>query len=154
MLIDPNTSIHDVTWYVCAPGSKPSNGTLSVESDFTTRSGVELKVTPRSDIGCAEITANQTADYTPLPIERHDCELDWEQLNVQAGLALQQPGIDVRKAIEKLVPKSIISKVERNPIIDCYDPLQAPPLGTSGKPVVDDDQPYPFYGRVAVSWKQ
>jgi hypothetical protein len=44
--------------------------------------------------------------------------------------------------------------VNASPIVDCYDPLQAPPVGTSGRTVVNDQQPFPFYGTVAVAWKK
>jgi len=154
VIIDPNRTLEDpVTWYVCAPGAKPANGSLSVTSNITTRSGVDVTVTPRDDIGCAELTARMTSAYTPAPLTRKDCTLDWDQLNQQASLALQQPGLDVRKAIDKLVPASIVDKVNRNPIVDCYDPLVAPPVGTSGKTVVNDQQAFPFYGTVTVAWK-
>jgi hypothetical protein len=153
MIIDPNRSIHDVTWYVCAPGAIPKGGTLSVTSNFTKRSGVELTITKRDDIGCAEITVSQTPAYTPMTLQRKDCELDWNALNVQADLALGRPGLDIRKAIEGIVPASIVPNIERNPVVDCYDPLQAPPVGTSGTTVVNDNQPFPFYGQVSVAWK-
>jgi hypothetical protein len=94
-----------------------------------------------------------TPSYTPLPLERKDCVLDWEDINKQARLALMDPDLDIRTAIKDLVPASIAQKVERSPAVDCYDPLTAPALGSSGKTVVDDSQPYPFYGRVAVSWR-
>jgi hypothetical protein len=152
-LIDANRAIDGVTWYVCAPGSKPSGAKLSVTSNFTARSGVDVKVVPRDDVGCAEVTASIGSKYSPAALTRKDCELNWNVLNRQAGAALMQPGLDVRKAIDQLVPKSIVAKVNRNPIVDCYDPLTAPPLGTSGGVTVSDDQPYPFYGQVKVSWK-
>ena len=129
-LIDVNKRIKDVSWFVCAPGPKPSSGgTLSVTTNFTTRKGVELSVAKRDDLGCAQVTASIGSSYTPAPLTRKDCTLDWSQLNQQAALALMQPGLDVRAAIDKLVPASIIPKVNASPIVDCYDPLQAPPLG-------------------------
>ncbi|HEY7283326.1 MAG TPA: hypothetical protein VID47_17225 [Actinomycetota bacterium] len=152
-LINVNTRIQDVSWYVCAPGPKPSNGTLSVTSNITTRPGVDVSVSRDDDLGCARLTATIGSKYTPAPITRKDCVLDWAQLNTQAALALMQPGLDVRAAIDKLVPASIVDKVNRSPIVDCYDPLVAPPPGTSGTTVVNDRQPYPFYGTVVVSWK-
>ena len=152
-LIDVNRFAGDITWYVCAPGTQPSGGTLDVTSNFTTRQGIDVTVTPRDEIGCAEVTASMGPSYTAAPLQRKDCELDWDQLNMQAGLALMRPDLDIRKAIKDLVPKSIAPKIERNPVVDCYDPLEAPPVGTSGKAVVDDGQPFPFYGSVEVSWK-
>jgi hypothetical protein len=153
VLVDANRSIQGVTWYVCAPGSKPSGASLSVTSNFTARSGVDIEVTPNDDIGCAEVTATVTSSYQPQDVVRKDCVLDWNILNRQASAALMLPGLDVRKSLADLVPGSIRDKVERDPIVDCYDPLSAPPLGTSGKITVSDDQPYPFYGQVSVSWK-
>jgi hypothetical protein len=111
-----------------------------------------VTVTRHDDLGCAQVTATIGTSYAPAPLTRKDCTLDWDQLNEQAALALMQPGLDVRKAIDALVPASIVPIVNRNPVVDCYDPLQAPPLGTSGKVVVDDRQPFPFYGQVRVSW--
>jgi hypothetical protein len=154
VLIDAQTQPSDVTWYVCAPGSKPSNGTLSVSSNFTTRSGVTVKATALDDIGCAEVTARIGSSYAPQALTRKDCVLDWNILNKQAQAALMQPGLDVRKAIDALVPKSIVDKVNQNPVIDCYDPLTAPPLSSTGTGVTEsDNQPYPFYGQVEVAWK-
>ncbi len=152
-LIDADSSVQDVTWFVCTPDERPSGGALSIDSNFTTRSGVDLSVKPREDLGCAEVTATVTPSYAPLPLERKDCVLDWEVINKQARLALMDPDLDIRTAIKDLVPASIAKKVERSPAVDCYDPLTAPALGSSGKTVVDDSQPYPFYGRVAVSWR-
>lgn len=151
-LIDVDRSVQDVTWYVCTPGKRPSGASLSVESDFTARRGVDVTVTPREDLGCAEVTASVGSGYTAAPLHRKDCVLDWDEINKQAQLALMRPGLDIRTAIADLVPRSILAKVRRNPAVDCYDPLVAPPLGSGGKTVVDDSQPYPFYGRVRVSW--
>jgi hypothetical protein len=154
VIIEPNHALDpSVSWFVCAPGAVPSNGKLSVTSNFTTRSGVDVSVIKRESIGCAQITARTTSAYTPMPLTRKDCTLDWNQLNQQAAAALGQPNLDVRAAIDKLVPASVVDKVNRNPVVDCYDPLQAPPLGTSGKTVVDNRQPFPFYGQVRVAWQ-
>jgi hypothetical protein len=152
VLVDVNRAIDGVTWYVCAPGAKPSGGSLSVTSSFTARSGVEIHVTPRDDIGCAEVTATISKKYTAAPLVRKDCILDWRILNQQAAAALMLPGLDVRKSLDQFVPKSAVPIVNRNPLVDCYDPLIAPSLSGSGTKV-DDDQAFPFYGQVSVSWK-
>jgi len=140
------------SWFVCAPGPKPAGGSLSVSSSFTTRSGVKVTVTPNDDIGCAEVSATMGSSYTPQPLQRKSCVLPWSVLSKQAADALGVPGLDIRAAIDTLVPKSFVPAVNRNPVVDCYDPLVAPPLGTSGV-TVSDSQPYPFYGTVSVSWK-
>jgi hypothetical protein len=153
VLIDVNRAIRGVSWYVCAPGSKPSGGRLSVTSNFTTRNGVDLSVRPDDDLGCAQVTASIGSSYTPAPLTPKQCTLDWKILNEQASEALGLPGLNVQKAIDAFVPKSIVPEINKNPVVDCYDPLQAPALGTSGKTVVDDSQPFPFYGQVRVAWR-
>ncbi len=151
-LIDSNTLWDGATWYVCAPGQKPDGGSLSVTSSFTTRSGVEVKVTPRDNIGCAQITASVGSKYAAAPLTRKDCVIPWDILNQQAAAALMMPGLNIQKAIDALVPKSILPKVNRDIVVDCYDPLVAPPLAGSGTKV-DDGQAFPFYGQVKVAWK-
>ncbi len=153
VLVDVNRNIRDVSWYVCAPESRPSGASLSVTSNFTARSGVDMTVEPDDDLGCAKVTVNIGPDYEGMPLTVNGCELDWEILNQQAAAALGTPGLDVKAAIDALVPKEIVPEINKNPIVDCYDPLQAPALGTSGGVTVDDSQPFPFYGQVEVSWK-
>ncbi len=153
VLIDATPHIPETTWYVCAPGSKPSGGTLSVSADFTTRSGVKITVTPNDDIGCAQAEVSIGSNYAPASIVRNDCTLSWQILNQQAQAALLLPGLDVQKAIDALVPASIVDEVNKDPIVDCFDPLEVPQI-TSGQGIkVSDAQPYPFYGQVKVSWK-
>ena len=52
------------------------------------------------------------------------------------------------------VPAQFAKMVARDPAVDCYDDLQAPPPGGGAKGntvVTDANQPYPFYGTATVS---
>ena len=102
------------------------------------------------------VTAVIGMDYLPLTPARKDCVDPWSELNAQLQAALGNPNLDVKQLIEKQVPASFIPAVERDPIVDCYDPLQvAPPqLGQAGthRIVTSATQPFPFYGEVRVAW--
>lgn len=140
-------------WYVCAPGS---GSTLEYSYSFTTRSGVSITASPDNELGCVKFTASIAQAYSPQPPNRRDCVNLWSDLNQQVQAALGNPDIDIRQLIEKQVPASFIPAVERDPVVDCYDPLQVGPPGDEAKRSVvrDDTQPFPFYGEVRVSWKK
>jgi hypothetical protein len=51
------------------------------------------------------------------------------------------------------VPASFIPAVERDPVVDCYDPLHVQPPQLAVRSIIlDDTQPYAFYGEIMVSW--
>ena len=49
-----------------------------------------------------------------------------------------------------------MANVEKDPHVDCYDPLQVPPPGEQGKDrsilISGGEQPFPFYGTIEVGW--
>ncbi len=149
-LISPNTTPASISWYVCAPAG--GGGSLSVSYHFTTRPGVTISESTDQDLGCAKFTATIGKDYSPLVPTRQDCELSWDTLTEQAEEAVGGK-LDVKAAIEAQVPKSLIPKVEKPPIIDCYQlPADPPPGGDQGQKVfVSDAQQFPFYGTIEVS---
>jgi len=153
MLIDATTDPSTVSWFVCAPPG--GSGEVSATSKFTTRPGVSITSEIDQSIGCAKFTATIGDDYSPLVPERHDCTLDWDTLTKQAIDATGNPNLDVKKAIEDQVPASFIPKVEKDPIMDCYDlPEDPAPGGPDGQESFESaDQPFPFYGVVEVSRK-
>lgn len=145
-----------ITWYVCAPGPRPSGAKLSVSYHFTKRSGVAVTAVPNEDTGCIAFTGTIGPKYTPLNPDRRDCPDPWAELNQQAGAALGDPNLDIEKVIEDKVPPSVAPAVKRDPSVDCYDALVAPLPGgpdQSAKVFTSDDQPYPFYGEASVSWQ-
>ncbi len=152
VLVDANRSPGSISWYVCAPPG--GSGDLTYASKFTVRSGVSITASPDQDLGCVRMTATIGKGYTPMDPPRQECALSWDTLTEQASEAVGEE-LDVKAAIESLVPASLIPKVEKSPIIDCYQlPVAPPPGGDQGKAVfVSDAQPFPFYGSVQVSRK-
>jgi hypothetical protein len=154
-LLTANTA-SPIDWYVCAPSPKPGGSHLSVSYGITVRPGVTVTVTPDEGLGCAAFHLEIGPSYIPLNPIRKDCSDPWADLNAQAQAALGDPTLDVRDLIESRVPPSFIEGVERDPIVDCYDPLQVPEPGEQGKDqsiaTVSTDMPYPFYGTITVSW--
>ncbi len=139
-------------WYVCAPAG--GSGTLTYSYSFSVRPGVSITADPDQSKGCVRFTASITDAYRPMTPERSDCVDPWDELNAQLQAALGDPTLDVRKLIEKQVPASFLPAVERDPVVDCYNPLQVPaPSGTGRSIVTSDAQPYPFYGEAKVGWK-
>ncbi len=139
-------------WYVCAPGSGTK---LSYSYSFTVRPGVTVTATPNDALGCVRFAASITAQYVPQTPIRNDCVDPWTQLNAALQAALGNNSIDVEKLIEAQVPKSFIPAVQRDPSVDCYDPLVVPQVAAqSGSHTVttSDTQPFPFYGEASVSW--
>jgi hypothetical protein len=152
VLVDANRTPSTIDWYVCAPGG--GSGTLSYTSKFTVRPGVTIAAAPDQDLGCVKMTATIGKDYAPMDPPRQDCALSWDTLTQQASEAVGDE-LDVKAAIESLVPASLVPKVEKPPIIDCYQlPVDPPPGGDQGQSVfASDAQPFPFYGTVQVSRK-
>jgi hypothetical protein len=152
VLVDANRSPSSIDWYVCAPSG--SSGSLSYSYRFTVRPGVSISAEPDDTLGCVKMTARIGRDYTPMTPTRQDCTLSWDTLTQQASEAEMAP-LDVKKAIEALVPASLVPKIEKSPIVDCYQmPTDPPPGGDQGQKVfVSDAQPFPFYGTVQVSRK-
>ena len=157
VLIGANT-FAPVSWVVCAPGPKPAGGTLSVVSDLTQRSGVRVTTTEYADQGCVSFRATIGSGFSPAPLPSPPtCTVAWSTLSEEAAKAT--PGgksVDIEKTLEGLVPAAYRANAKKPPSYDCYPALQAPPPGggATGKSatVTDDQQAFPFYGTVTVSW--
>jgi len=148
----PTTS--PATWYVCAPGTRPAGGSLSVQTHLRVRPGVTIRQSTDDTSGCAGFTANIGKAYTPFALVRKDCTVAWSTLNAQIQAALNNPDIDILKSIQAKVPATFRAAVARDPAFDCYDPLVAPPPSSRQGTVTSETQPYPFYGTIEVSWKK
>ena len=152
MIIDPHRDA-SLTWYACAP-DRDAEGDLSFTSRFATRPGVTVEATPGEPAGCVRFDATMDPRYEPFPIQPHDCVVTWDTLNRQAGAALGQADLDLRKSINALVPASFRPKVNRDPHYACFDPMVVPPLPTGGdakQSTTSDDQAFPFYGEITVT---
>ena len=152
VLLKGNTK-SPMPWFVCAPGPKGAH--LAVNYKFTVRPGVTISATPNEDIGCVEFTATISRSFSPMVPQRKDCMLEWSTLDQQAQAATGNPDLKVRDAIDKLAPPSFLKNINKNPIVDCYDPLVVPAPGgpsQNQKVFVAPDQPFPFYGTATVRW--
>jgi hypothetical protein len=150
-----------LTWFVCAPGTKPAGATLDYSYRFVVRTGVTVTVARRGDSGCLRFHAEVGTGYKPAVPARSDYMWSWAQVSAEAT---SQYGtqIDVRQsALDALrsqgFTNDIVALHEDVPIlVDHYEPL-APRAGADADTptaiiVGADDQPFPFYGRARVAW--
>jgi hypothetical protein len=140
-------------WFVCAPGGA-SGGALNVSYHFSVRPGVGVSTTTNKDTGCVRFQTSLGKAYTPVDPVRKDCVDPWDELTAQAEAATGNTNLDIKKLIEEQVPPSFVPAVERDPVVDCYDPLTGPPVTpeSGGRQVTTStDQAFPFYGWVKVS---
>ncbi len=138
-------------WVICAP--QGARGDLAVGYRLIARSGVTITASPDQATGCVTFTATIGADYQPAEPLRKGCFLPWEELTQQAIAATGNPDLDVLSAIESLVPQEFHSRLERDPLVDCHDPLVVKDPGEPGTEqtiTTDDTQPFPFYGVIRV----
>jgi hypothetical protein len=144
-----------VDWWVCAPGPKPDGATLKIQSAITVRPGVSVVGRVFEDIGCVHYTMTIGSDYRPMAPVQKSCEIAWDSINQQAQAALGTTDLDIKQLIASKVPASSAAAVERDPMLDCYDPLVVPAPGEPGKArsiATNASQPYPMYGEFKVSW--
>jgi hypothetical protein len=150
MLEGANTT-SPLPWYVCSPSG---SGSPSFSYDFSARPGVLVAATPVPGTGCVRITTTLTKDYAPADPARKDCVDPWDQLTAQAEAATGNANLDIKKLIEAQVPASFVAAVERDPVVDCYEPLTGPalmPVGAGSTVTTSTAQSFPFYGWVKVS---
>jgi hypothetical protein len=153
ILLQANTASR-ITWYQCPPGGARSKGSVAYSYYFVTRPGVRISATPDERTGCVGITASIGRSYRALDPQRKDCVDPWTELNAQAQAALGSRNIDVLAAFQKQVPPSFRSRIARDPVVDCYDPLTVPDIGSPGRGrrvQMSASQPFPFYGWIRVS---
>lgn len=149
---------------VCAPLPRPAGASMDASWRFTARTGVTVNVTRLDSNGCVRVQASMTAAYKPMPLTYQDDVWTWQQLSDSASTQLGQ-SIDVRQAIIDAIKKQTGQDVsgapalqpQNSPHIDAYAALQTRPGADQDAPIAittaADDQPYPFYGRLRVSWK-
>lgn len=140
-------------WVVCAP-TGTSGTDLNVNYDFVARPGVQISATPDPTTGCATITTKLGTNVTPEPAFR-ECTLPWDWLSKVAGEEAGVSNLDLKAQIKSFVADQYDSRVDPDPIMDCYDPVKGPLVDQSpdGQHVtVDSATQSPFYGRVEVFW--
>jgi len=141
-----------LAFYACAE----TTGDVSVAYDFVTRPGVTVSAEPAGGSGCLQVRARITPAYEPVDPRRKDCVDPWAQLTAQAADATGDESLDIKKLIEAKVPASFVQAIERDPVVDCFDPLTGPALpqlGSETRVSPDANQPFPFYGWVKVTPK-
>jgi hypothetical protein len=148
--------VQPLTWYACAPGPRPEGAKVTASYQFTVRPGIDLKVTPDNDLGCARFDLQVAPSYHPLNPTRYDCSTPWVQLTPQLQQALGNDEIDILSLIKSKVGADLAPVVARDPVFDCYDPLvvSAPGPASGSGVVTNADQPYPFYGQASVTWSK
>jgi len=163
-----------LSWYVCAPTARPPSAVIAFKWKFVARTGVVGIVTPDDALGCAHVAVVMTSDYRPLRVPHFDTTWPWNgrvcndendtkcvsggSINDGASLTFGQ-AIDVRTKIKEGVnagPASnvaIHAVIDRDPIVDRYNPLAVNPFTVNGSFFESDIQPFPFYGTVQVWWR-
>lgn len=157
------TRLEPVTWFVCAPGPRPSaSARLSFSYRFVTRTGVRIAVATRGDSGCLELHAESDQSYRPALPQRRDYLWSWDQISMEASSQIGF-SIDVRAlAQQALVELGLNGDVpalapETPLVVDQYAPL-VPGAGAAEDTPTEivegaDDQPFPFHGRIRVAWQ-
>lgn len=158
MLVEP-AAFDVLNWLVCAPSPRPVGATLDFSYHFTARSGVAVDPVPLEEQGCVAILAVQGPDYRPATVRRSTVVWPWRAINKAAEE--QGVPVDVKAMIYAILrkmgdPLTYIG-IDADPKTDGYPALHTLPGAQqdTGNDVIQgaDDQPFPFYGRVRVSWK-
>ncbi|MFN8640499.1 MAG: hypothetical protein U0802_02100 [Candidatus Binatia bacterium] len=149
-LMEPNRAA-PVAWRVCAPaGSRGAQ--LDVRSHWITRPGVRIDVTPDEAASCATVTV-RLGDAPVVPPAPRVCTAPWDFLNEVAGEEAGIEDLDLQAQLAAFLPPQFQSRLDPDPILNCYDPLDGPPLeDVPGGQLVEarDDLLLPFYGTIAV----
>jgi len=149
-MLEPNRAA-PVTWRVCAPAG--SSGTrLDVKYHWVKRPGVAIDVTLDEASSCALVQVSVVGETVAPPAPRV-CVAPWEFLNEVAGEEAGIPDLDLQAQLGTFVPAQFKSRLDPDPILNCYDPLDGPALeGMPSGHVVDirDDILLPFYGTISV----
>ena len=140
------------TWFVCAPAG--STGTrLEVKYHWITRPGVAIEVIPLEESSCAEVHATLASATIPPPVPRV-CVIPWDFLNRVAAEEAGVEGLDLQAELGAFVQPQFQSRLDPAPVLNCYDPLDGPPLEaepTGQRIDVVEDLLIPFYGTVSVA---
>ncbi len=146
-----NTS--PVDWKVCAPPSASGDGPyVGLRYDFVARPGVSISYTADHAAGCVTMKTSLGTQQTPNP-PLHVCKLPWTFLNEVAGAEAGVPNLDLKAELAKFVAPQFQSRLDADPIQDCYNPVEGPTSSanpTGQNVTTDPDTQAPFYGRVEV----
>jgi hypothetical protein len=158
------TRFDTLDWLVCAPLPRPAGAKLSATWRLFHRSGVQVKATPDEVTGCVRFEAAMTNAYQPMDLPHATTEWAWEELSKSASGQLGQ-SIDVRLEVIKLIknvlkldPSSVPAlQADHPPLVDAYATLQPHAGADADSPLaveMDDQQPFPFHGRIFVGWQK
>jgi len=139
-------------WSVCAPPSASGNA-VTVRYDFVTRPGVQISSTPDDATGCATMHTVLGSNVTPNPTPRV-CPIPWDFLDEIASEESGVPNLDLKATFKSFEPPQFKSRIDPDPIMNCYDPVKVPSLPAKSvgqSVVVDASTEMPFYGRIEVS---
>jgi hypothetical protein len=165
VLVEP-TDFESVAWNVCAPSHRPVDATMEYSYHFTARTGVAIQTFPDQTNGCLEVVAIQTPNFVPAPLAKPNY-VPWSWADIEAAASENtnppKPAHVKQKIYDRICSNAGLCGpgiryvgIERDPLIDSY-PTQSPlaAAGADSPSAVSsaDDQPFPFYGRVRVSWK-
>jgi hypothetical protein len=155
------TRFDTLTWSVCAPSPRPNNATLKASYRFATRTGVKVAAATDDASGCVQLTATMDSTYTPMAQNRMDKPWSWAQISADASaetgmtLDIRQKVIDVFHSLG-FNGDYVALHQDQSPYIDGYAPLRPHADAALDSPTAitqsADDQPFPFYGRVWVTW--
>lgn len=158
-MVEP-TDFGNVSWNVCAPGTRPAESTLDYTYHFTARTGVGLQAIPNADTGCVQFIAVEGPAFSAAPQKPNVVTWSWSEINKAASDQAGKP-TDVKAIIyDRLHQKGLYLPyigIENDPKIDSYPALHPRPGASAEGPIGvtagADDQPFPFYGRARVAWK-
>lgn len=140
-----------VEWRVCAPPG--SSGTqLDIRYHWIARPGVQIQVTPDPGSRCGVVQTIAGA-ATIVPPAPRVCVTPWDFLNEVAAEEAGLPSIDLQAELGAFIPPQYQSRLDPDPIMNCYDALggpapEAPPMGQQIE--VRSDVLLPFYGTISV----
>jgi hypothetical protein len=149
-MVEPN-HVAPVAWRVCAPaGSRGAH--LDVRYHWLTQPGVRIDVTPDEATSCAVVTVQLGDPPVPAPTPRV-CVAPWDFLDEVAAEEAGVDNLDLQAQLGAFLPAQFHSRLDPDPILNCYDPLDGPPVedAPSGQQIEPrDDLLLPFYGRISV----
>jgi hypothetical protein len=149
-MLEPNQA-SPVEWRVCAPPG--SSGThLDVRYHWIARPGVQIQVTPDQASRCALVQTAVDAAPVAAPTPRV-CVTPWDFLNEVAAEEAGLPSLDLQAQLGAFIPAQYQSRLDPDPIMNCYDPLGGPaPQSPPAAQQIDvrSDVLLPFYGTISV----